>query len=96
MLRVSCRDIGVEGCDFSCAAEKAGKVEDLLLAHLRDAHPEIITGLDCKQYAELERRVKSATSGFGPSSAAGTPTGSSAIPQMGQLPAGTTRSHWLQ
>lgn len=60
MLRVSCRDIGVEGCDFSCAAEKAGKVEDLLLAHLRDAHPEIITGLDFKQYAELERRVKSA------------------------------------
>jgi hypothetical protein len=32
------------------------------------------------------RRVKSTSSGFGPSSAAGTPIGSSAMPQIGQVP----------
>ena len=32
------------------------------------------------------RRVKSTSSGFGPSSAAGIPIGSSAIPQIGQSP----------
>ncbi len=29
----------MESCDFSGEAEKAGKVEDLVLPHIRDAHP---------------------------------------------------------
>ena len=36
-----------------------------------------------------KRRRKSTSSGFGPSSAAGTPLGSSAMPQIGQLPGPT-------
>lgn len=60
MVRVSCRDIGVEDCEFSCVAEKVAKVEDLMLDHLRDAHPHLIRGLDFKQHAALERRVRTA------------------------------------
>lgn len=59
MLRVSCRDIGVEGCDFSCEAEKVGKLEDLMLEHMRDAHPHMIAGLTFEQHKALESRVKS-------------------------------------
>ena len=34
----------------------------------------------------FRRRVKSTSSGLGPASAAGTPLGSSAMPQIGQMP----------
>ncbi len=37
----------------------------------------------------FRRRVKSTSSGFGPASAAGTPLGSSAMPQIGQVPGPT-------
>ncbi len=36
-----------------------------------------------------KRRLKSISSGFGPSSPVGTPLGSSAMPQIGQLPGPT-------
>jgi predicted small metal-binding protein len=60
MVRVSCRDIGIEGCGFSCEGERAGKVEEMLFEHIRDRHPELIAGLDFKRYREFEHRVKSA------------------------------------
>ena len=60
MLRVSCKDIGIEGCDFSCEAEKAGKLEERVFDHIRAQHPELIAGLDWKQHRELERRMRSA------------------------------------
>ena len=34
----------------------------------------------------FRRRLKSTSSGLGPASAAGTPLGSSAMPQIGQMP----------
>lgn len=59
MLRVSCKDIGVEGCEFTCEGEKVGKVENLMLDHLRDAHPHMIAGLSFEQHKALETRIKS-------------------------------------
>jgi predicted small metal-binding protein len=59
MLRVSCRDIGVEGCDFVAEGEKVRKVEDAMLEHLRDEHPAMVSGLTDVQHKELETRIKS-------------------------------------
>lgn len=58
MLRVGCKDIGIEDCDFVAEGEKVRKVEDKMIEHLRDAHPHIIAGLTDVQYKELETRIK--------------------------------------
>jgi predicted small metal-binding protein len=59
MLRVSCTDIGVEGCDFVAEGEKVRKVENKMIEHLRDAHPHLVAGLTDVQHKELETRIKS-------------------------------------
>ena len=59
MLRVGCKDIGIEGCDFVADGEKVHKVEDTMLEHLRDEHPHLVTGLTNAQHQELETRIKS-------------------------------------
>ncbi len=64
MLRVSCKDIGIEGCDFACEGEKVGEVEGLMMEHLRDAHPHIIAGLDFQQHKALENRIKAGIHGL--------------------------------
>jgi len=60
MLRVSCKDIGVEGCEFVAEGEKARHVEEMVFDHIRERHPDLIAGLDFRQYGELEQRVKAA------------------------------------
>ena len=45
----------------------------------------ISSGIDSAALTQ-SRRVKSTSSGFGPSSPVGTPIGSSAMPQIGQSP----------
>jgi len=60
MVRVSCKDIGVEGCDFVAEGKKARYVEEEMFDHIRERHPELIAGLDFKQYGELEHRVRAA------------------------------------
>ena len=44
MLRVACKDLGMEGCDFAVEGEKARKLEYKMLAHIRDEHPELMMG----------------------------------------------------
>ncbi len=66
MLRVSCKDIGVEDCDFACEGEKVGKVEGMMIEHLRDAHPHMIAGLTFEQHKVLEHRIKSSMHGLEP------------------------------
>jgi predicted small metal-binding protein len=60
LLRVSCADLGIEGCDFVAADKKVRKVEERMFDHLRDRHPEMIAGITYEQYRDLERRVKAA------------------------------------
>jgi predicted small metal-binding protein len=64
MLRVACKDIGIEGCDFAAEGEKVGKVENAMLEHLRDEHPYMIVGLTSEQHKELETRIKSGMHGL--------------------------------
>jgi predicted small metal-binding protein len=59
VLQVACKDIGVLGCDFVAAGEKVRKVEDKMLAHMRDAHPQLVAGLTDTQHKELEVRITS-------------------------------------
>lgn len=60
MLEVACKDVGAEDCAFVARGEKTHKVEDALLEHLRDVHPELVVGLDIAQHEALEHRVKAA------------------------------------
>ena len=60
MLRVGCKDIGVEGCDVVAEDREVRKVEEKSFDYLRERHPELITGLTVEQYRELEHKVKGA------------------------------------
>jgi predicted small metal-binding protein len=66
MLRVTCKDIGSEDCDFVAEGEKVHKVEGKMLEHLREEHPAIVTGLTDVQHKELEARIKSDMHGLEP------------------------------
>jgi predicted small metal-binding protein len=60
MLRVSCADLGMTGCDFVAEDRKVRKVEERFFDHLRDEHPELVSGVTADEYRELEHRVKDA------------------------------------
>ena len=57
MFRVACKDMGMEGCDFVVEGEKARKLEYKMLGHIREEHPELMSGLTDVQYKELEDRI---------------------------------------
>jgi predicted small metal-binding protein len=69
MLRVGCKDIGIDDCDFVAEGDKVRKVEDAMIVHLRDAHPHVISGLTDVQYRDLETRIKSGMHGLPPEAA---------------------------
>jgi predicted small metal-binding protein len=61
MLRIACKDLGNEGCDFSAEADKPRKIEGKMLDHLRDEHPEMVAGITFEEHQQLEGRIKAAT-----------------------------------
>jgi len=73
MLRVSCKDIGIDGCDFVAEGEKVRKVENAMLNHLLDAHPYVVSGLTDAQHRDLEMRIKSGMHGLPPEAQAHEP-----------------------
>jgi predicted small metal-binding protein len=64
MLRVSCSDIGIDGCDLVAEGSKVRKVENAMMEHLRDAHPHMVRGLTDVEYRELETRIKNGMHGL--------------------------------
>jgi predicted small metal-binding protein len=60
MLRISCRDIDIEGCDFVAEGTKIRKLESSFFDHLRAEHPEVIAGLAGDDYRKLEHRIREA------------------------------------
>jgi predicted small metal-binding protein len=60
MLRIACRDIGIEDCDFAAEGKKMRSVEHSFFDHLRDQHPEVIKGLAGSDYRKLEHRIREA------------------------------------
>jgi predicted small metal-binding protein len=69
MLRVGCKDIGIDDCEFVAEGEKVRKVEDAMILHLRDVHPHVISGLTDVQHRDLETRIKSGMHGLPPEAA---------------------------
>ena len=59
-LRISCADFGFPGCGFVAEESKVRKVEEKFFDHLREHHPEIVTGLNVEQHDDLEHRVREA------------------------------------
>ena len=58
--RLACKDLGLAECDFVAEAKKLRKVEEMMLAHARDNHPEIIAGISFEDYKALEHRIEAA------------------------------------
>jgi predicted small metal-binding protein len=59
-LRISCVDFGFPGCGFVAEKSKVRKVEEEFFDHLREHHPEVVTGLSVEQHDHLEHRVREA------------------------------------
>ena len=60
MLRISCAEFGNANCAFVAEDRKVRKLEHRYFDHLRDRHPEMITGLTGEKHRDLEHRVKDA------------------------------------
>jgi predicted small metal-binding protein len=60
MFDVSCRDLGLAGCDFVASAPSPKKLEYKMLEHARDEHPELIAGITEEQHEALMRRIAEA------------------------------------
>jgi predicted small metal-binding protein len=60
MFEVSCRDLGLTDCDYRVVAESVKKLENRMLAHARDEHPEVIAGITEEEHETLMRRIAEA------------------------------------
>jgi predicted small metal-binding protein len=61
MLRVSCKDVRGDGCDFVAEGKKDRQIRSQMIEHLREAHPETVAGIDYDQLEVLQARIKSST-----------------------------------
>jgi len=61
MLQASCAELGTDGCAFVAEGKKSRKVFAEMIGHLRNEHPELVSGITDGQLKELETRVESCT-----------------------------------
>jgi predicted small metal-binding protein len=57
MLTLSCKDPGLVTCDFVAEADSDRHVKNAMFDHIRDEHPELITGIAYDQRRDLMRRM---------------------------------------
>lgn len=57
MFTVSCAQLGFTDCDFVARGKHRRTVVDLVLAHCRDEHPELIRGMTDERRAEMEEVI---------------------------------------
>jgi predicted small metal-binding protein len=57
MLEVSCRDVGQVGCAFVATAPSMRKLENVMLVHMRDEHPELIAGITEEEHEAMMRKI---------------------------------------
>jgi len=60
MLEVSCRDLGLADCGFVATAASMRKLENVMLEHARDEHPELIAGITEEQHEALMQKIAAA------------------------------------
>lgn len=58
MFTLSCKDLGLEGCDFVARGDSARSIKDVMFAHARDEHPELIAGITYERRRELEHLME--------------------------------------
>ncbi|HZL63462.1 MAG TPA: DUF1059 domain-containing protein [Thermoleophilia bacterium] len=57
MLEVSCRDLGLADCEFVATAASMRKLENAMLEHVRDEHPELIAGITEEQHEAMMEKI---------------------------------------
>ena len=57
MVTLSCRDLGLEACEFVAEADSERHVENVMFDHIRDEHPELIAGITDDQQRDLLHRM---------------------------------------
>ena len=60
MLEVTCRDLGLTECDFVASAPSMRKLENKMLEHARDEHPELVAGITEDQHEEMMKQIAEA------------------------------------
>ncbi len=60
MLEVSCRDVGIADCDFLASAPNIRKLENVMLEHARDEHPQLIAGITEEEHEALMQKIAAA------------------------------------
>jgi len=60
MMEVSCRDLGLTDCEFVGTATSMRKLENVMLEHARDEHPELIAGITEEQHEALMQKIAAA------------------------------------
>ena len=74
MLEVSCRDLGLADCEFVATAPSMRKLENAMLEHARDEHPELVAGITEEQHeAMMHRSPRRARDGGAPTAGQGAP-----------------------
>ncbi len=58
MYALSCKDMDVADCDFVAMGDTVRKVQDVMFAHARDEHPELIAGISWEGRRELEQMME--------------------------------------
>ena len=57
MYSVTCKELGFADCDFVAVGKHRRTVIDLVLAHARDEHPELIRGITEERREEIEQVI---------------------------------------
>ena len=57
MVELSCKDLGLEACEFVAEADSERRVENVMFGHIRDEHPELIAGITDEQRRDPLHRM---------------------------------------
>jgi len=57
MVVLSCKDLGLEDCEFVAEADSERHAENVMLDHIRDEHPEVIAGITDEERRDLLHRM---------------------------------------
>lgn len=58
MYALSCKDMDIADCDFVATGDSVPKVRDMMFAHARDEHPDLIAGITWERRRELEHKME--------------------------------------
>jgi predicted small metal-binding protein len=55
MYVLHCRDLDLVDCEYAYAAQSKHKVRDRFFAHMREEHPELISGITDERHDQITR-----------------------------------------